>query len=265
MAAALSIAEVRCAGLDTFVKPALMESRPQEFHPQPLAERCVSLSTHTAPIKQTRLASQVSSVRRAAGISGRPSARRSPPASCCTEPLVLPPRPGNQRCVDMPVERSQSRRPKPPVIRNPPTEDWIEFRGDVLKAKVRAITEIQAARLLAHRRKSRRADRRRKAGEQVACPGLHAAGPELIPKESKLGVFMRSGASSIFAVDNLGLRWMHLKAAFRKPRFQRKPNLLRLLHASTVHEPIVCIPTPGSLRIVPRHPDVGRIVQEEIG
>jgi hypothetical protein len=28
-------------------------SRPGEFHPQPLAERCGSLSTHTAPIKQT--------------------------------------------------------------------------------------------------------------------------------------------------------------------------------------------------------------------
>jgi hypothetical protein len=82
MTAAPSNADVRHADLKMFVKPALMESRPQEFHPQPLAERCVSLSTHTAPIKQTRLASQVSSVRRAAGISGRPSARRFPPVSC---------------------------------------------------------------------------------------------------------------------------------------------------------------------------------------
>ena len=49
-----------------------LESRPQEFHPQPLAERCVSLSTHTAPIKQTHLPSPVSSVRRALGISAGP-------------------------------------------------------------------------------------------------------------------------------------------------------------------------------------------------
>src|SRR5680860_233555 len=28
-------------------------SRPREFHSQPLAERCVNLSAHTAPIKQT--------------------------------------------------------------------------------------------------------------------------------------------------------------------------------------------------------------------
>src|SRR5215471_6347373 len=30
------------------------ESRPKELHLRPLAERCVSLSTHTAPIRQTR-------------------------------------------------------------------------------------------------------------------------------------------------------------------------------------------------------------------
>jgi len=36
-----------------------LESRPQGFHPQPLAERCVSLSAHTAPIKQTHPPSQV--------------------------------------------------------------------------------------------------------------------------------------------------------------------------------------------------------------
>ncbi len=111
----------------------------------------------------------------------------SRPRLACMEPLVLPPRPGNQRFVDIPVERSQSRRLEPPVISNPSTEDWIEFRGDVLKAEVRAITVVQAARLLAHRGKSRRADRRRKAGKQVAClAGLHAAAPELIPKDTSV-------------------------------------------------------------------------------
>jgi hypothetical protein len=49
-----------------------LESRPQEFHPQPLAERCVNLSIHTAPIKQTHPPSPISSVRRALGISDRP-------------------------------------------------------------------------------------------------------------------------------------------------------------------------------------------------
>ena len=44
----------------TFLLMASLESRPQGFHPQPLTERCVSISTHTAPIKQTRPPSQVS-------------------------------------------------------------------------------------------------------------------------------------------------------------------------------------------------------------
>ena len=127
------------------------------------------------------------------------------PPLAVSEPLVLPHRPGDQRFVDMPVERTQSRRLEPPVIRNPSTEDGIELRGDILKAKVRSIAVVQAARLLAHRRESRRADRRCEPGKQFAClPALHIAAPELITKESELGIFVRSGASSIFAVDNLG-------------------------------------------------------------
>ena len=78
-------------------------------------------------------------------------------------------------------------------------------------------------------------------------------------------MLVRSGASSIFAVDNLGLCWMHRKAALRKPRFQRSLNRLRLLHAFAVHEPVIRIPAPGRLGIGPRHPDVERIMQEEIG
>jgi hypothetical protein len=42
---------------------ALVASRPGEFHPRPLSERCVNLSIHTAPIKRTRPPSLFSSVR----------------------------------------------------------------------------------------------------------------------------------------------------------------------------------------------------------
>src|SRR5450755_1001594 len=38
-------------------------SRPRELHPQPLSERCVNLSAHTAPIKQTRLSHLAANVR----------------------------------------------------------------------------------------------------------------------------------------------------------------------------------------------------------
>ena len=44
-------------------------SRPGEFHPRPLSERCVSLSTHTAPIKQTFPPSLAASVQTDAAAS----------------------------------------------------------------------------------------------------------------------------------------------------------------------------------------------------
>src|ERR1035438_8925135 len=39
-------------------------SRPAEFRRQPLAERCVRLSPHTAPIRRTRRSCRYASVRR---------------------------------------------------------------------------------------------------------------------------------------------------------------------------------------------------------
>ena len=46
-------------------------SRPGESHPQPLAERCVSLSTHTAPIKQTRQPSHAASAQTDGAVASR--------------------------------------------------------------------------------------------------------------------------------------------------------------------------------------------------
>jgi hypothetical protein len=48
-----------------------MVSRPEEFHPRPLSERCGSLSTHTAPIKQTRRSSLAASARITAAASSQ--------------------------------------------------------------------------------------------------------------------------------------------------------------------------------------------------
>jgi hypothetical protein len=48
---ALGVLQLLALGLERI--EALMVSRPGESRPQPLAERCGSLSTHTAPLKQT--------------------------------------------------------------------------------------------------------------------------------------------------------------------------------------------------------------------
>ena len=53
------------SGNDITFKPTVeQESRPGELPPQPLAERCVSFSAHTAPIRQTHPSFQSTSDRK---------------------------------------------------------------------------------------------------------------------------------------------------------------------------------------------------------
>src|SRR6516165_4659208 len=74
------VLEVVALGLERV--ESLVASRPREFHPRPLSERCVNLSIHTAPIKQTRPPSLFSSVR-TDGAASLPRIRgRGWPASC---------------------------------------------------------------------------------------------------------------------------------------------------------------------------------------
>src|ERR1019366_6713333 len=49
----LSPAPSRAAFFEPNAWPFSMVSRPEGFHPRPLAERCVNLSIHTAPIRRT--------------------------------------------------------------------------------------------------------------------------------------------------------------------------------------------------------------------
>ena len=58
-------------------------SRPREPPPQPLAERYMNLSIHTAPIRPTRLPYQPAS-----GQIASDSQRRSLPGICTPEPCV---------------------------------------------------------------------------------------------------------------------------------------------------------------------------------
>ena len=62
--------------------PIVVVSRPGELHPRPLLERCVSLSTHTAPIKQTLPPCLVASAQTSAVAFLQFLARRDSPASC---------------------------------------------------------------------------------------------------------------------------------------------------------------------------------------
>jgi hypothetical protein len=70
---------------------------------------------------------------------------------------------------------------------------------------------------------------------------------------------------SVFAVDDLGFRRMHLQVAFRQPGLKLSLESLGFLLGPTVHQPVIRIPTPWEFRMCPRHPYIKCIVHEKIG
>jgi hypothetical protein len=71
-------------------------SRPEELHPRPLTERCVNLSIHTAPIKQTHRPFLSANARRDTASSRKAVRETCSPVSCgpsavCTSSSPKPP------------------------------------------------------------------------------------------------------------------------------------------------------------------------------
>ena len=64
-------------------------SRPRELHPQPLSERCVNLSAHTAPIKQTFLAHLAANARIDLAAFPRFFRGTSKPVSCALRTVCI--------------------------------------------------------------------------------------------------------------------------------------------------------------------------------
>src|SRR5215467_5385838 len=93
----------------------------------------------------------------------------------------------------------------------------------------------------------------------------HPPGPELISEEVKLYVRIRSSTPVVLAIDDLGLCRMHLKSARLQPRSKLGPNGLCFLLGPAVHQSVVSIPTPRKVGMCPRHPEIKRIMQEQIG
>jgi len=58
---------------------------------------------------------------------------------------------------------------------------------------------------------------------------------------------------------------MQFQAALLEPCLKRLLDRLRLLLAPAMHKSIIRIPTPGKLCERSLHPDIERIMQEQIG
>lgn len=86
--------EVIALGFECVV--VLVASRPEELHLRPLTERCVNLSIHTAPIKQTNLPSLSANVQRDTAVSSTVPQETCLPVSnglsaACTSSSPKPP------------------------------------------------------------------------------------------------------------------------------------------------------------------------------
>jgi len=57
---------------------------------------------------------------------------------------------------------------------------------------------------------------------------------------------------------------MHLEAAFCQPDMKLSLKGLGFLLVPTVNQSIVCVPTPWKVWVGPRHPEIKRVMQEQI-
>ena len=88
--------------------------------------------------------------------------------------------------------------------------------------------------------------------------------PEAVSEEVKLDVRILPFALSVLAVDDLGFRRMHLQAALRQASLKLGLEGFGFLLGPAVHQPVIRIPTPREVGVCPRHPEIERVVQEEI-
>jgi hypothetical protein len=71
----------------------------------------------------------------------------------------------------------------------------------------------------------------------------------LISEEVKRDIRIPPLALTILAIDDLGFGGMHLQAAFCQAGLKFDLEGLRFQLTATVHQPVVCIPTPWEVGV----------------
>src|SRR6266446_5246604 len=109
------------------------------------------------------------------------------------------------------------------------------------------------------------ADRWVKSTEQfvVTGPPDHSR-PKAVSEKVELDVRIRSCAISVLAVDDLGFCRMQFQAALCQARLKFGLEGLGFLLVPAVNQSIISIPTPRKVRVRPRHPEIERVMQEQV-
>ena len=108
-------------------------------------------------------------------------------------------------------------------------------------------------------------DRRKKAHEELPAPILRAPRSKLVPQKLKGLVLPRTLPIVVLAVDDSRLGRVQLQSTFCEapPQSIKKPARLPLRPA--VRDDIIGEAGKRNLRMVPLHPSIELVVQEQIG
>src|SRR4051794_16832136 len=165
----------------------------------------------------------------------------------------------------MPEDRGQRRPVEPTVVIRPPPYRGIHKPRDLLQRLiVPGGGQPPTSDRLPDRFGGLVADRREEAHEELppSIPG--PPGPKGVAEEVELDVLMLAPPVIVLAVHDLGLLRVKLETALLQTSPDRLEHVLRLSPALGVNDHIVGIALEPDVRIGPAHPEVERVMHEEV-
>jgi hypothetical protein len=94
---------------------------------------------------------------------------------------------------------------------------------------------------------------------------LNPTRPKAEPEEAKFDIRILALAVRVFAVNDFGFGRMHFQMAFGQSGLKLKLQDLCFLLGTAVYQSVIRIPTPWEVRVCPCHPEIKRVMHEEVG
>src|SRR5436190_9394521 len=179
------------------------------------------------------------------------------------EPFELVHGPPGEVLVDAPCEEAQLGAVEGSVIVDPAPHLRIDRLGEAGQVRATAAVEMPGPDLAAFRLSRLAADGRGEAGE-VASRAAGKAPPEGVAEEVEAGVLEAAWAVRVFAVHDLRLRGVQLKAQRPESLSDGGPQYPRLVLSVAVRSDVVRVTLERAARELPVHPRIERIMHEQV-
>lgn len=180
------------------------------------------------------------------------------------QPLVFSPQPSLKVPIQRVKDRVQSRALEAAVVVHPATKHWIDLLSHIHQGNGMPTMQPPSSDRPPDRFGCFRTDRWEEPREQCSRPGLCSPGTEPIAKEVELEHLMVHATSAIPTEDDSRLFGMQLQVALFHSNFQSCLERLRFLQTATVADHIIRISLERSTGIIPAHPFIEPVMQEQI-